>query len=97
MARLALEIVGPARTDMCRPTVTGVLNSYKVRTVEQLKVKMKLLQMRKGRKKDLVDGDSAAFPSTEEGVRTVRGGVPRGRHTALIACGAWLHTGWSKS
>ena len=49
------------------------------------------------KKKDLVDGDSATFPSTEEGVRTVRGGVPRRRHTALIARGAWLHTGCKKS
>ena len=58
---------------------------------------MKLLQMRKGRKKDLVDGDSAAFPPTEEGVRTVWSKVPRGRHTALIARGAWLHTGGNNS
>ena len=49
------------------------------------------------RKRDLVDRDSAAFPPTQEGVWTVRGGVPRRRHTALIARGAWLHTGCKKS
>ena len=88
---MALEIVGPARTDMCRPTVTGVLNSYKMTTIAIESQDETFGD--KERKKDLVDRDSAALPSTEEGVRTVRSGVPRGRHSALIACGAWLHTG----
>ena len=87
--------MGPARTDKCRPTVTGVLNSCKIKTIAIGSQDETFADV--GRKKNLVDGDSAAFPSTEEGVRTVRGGVPRGRHTALIACGARLHTGWSKS
>ena len=43
-------------------------------------------------KKDLVDGDSTALPPTEEGVRKAGSGVPGGRHSALLACGARLHT-----
>ena len=87
---MALLMVGPARTDMCRPTVTGVLKSWETPS--------KVFESQSGAliNKDLVDRDGTAFPPTAEGVWKTRGGMPRWCHSALVACGARLHTGWEK-
>ena len=87
---MALLMVGPARTDMCRPTVTGVLKSWETPS--------KVFESQSGAliNKDLVDRDGTTVPPTAEGVWKIRGGMPRWCHSALVACGARLHTGWEK-